>query len=283
MKSLIINIDDVGISPAINEAVKKCYALGIITGVSVVSCGSHFFEACNMLQKIEKRDVGAHLTLTGHLMPCTKDSSKVRNLLGKKETFLESYKDLIRQYVIKKFDLGAIYLEFSNQIKKIKEEGLTVTHLDSHEHIHMLPDIMKIVVTLAREFNVPYIRLSKEPGSMLKKEFTIKDFFRYASLKAFAPVAKRIITENGLKCNDAFLGHFHSGRINDDILCFMMRSLPKGVSELAVHPGVLSPELLDFSSWYKNAQKELDALTDGRWEECAESNKIRFIPHKEIS
>jgi len=283
MKSLIINIDDVGISPAINEAVKKCYSLEVISGVSVVSCGTHFFEACNMLEKIDKKEVGAHLTLTGGLLPCTKDLAKVRNLLGRKETFLPTYKELIPLYLKKKLNLEEVYLEFASQIKKLKEEGLVVTHLDSHEHIHMLPGIMKITLALAKEFKVPYVRLSKEPAYLMIKKFRPKDLARQTSLKVVTKTAKNLISEEGLKCNDAFLGHFHSGRIDNDILRFMMERLRDGVSELAVHPGVLSPELLDFSAWYRNAQKELDALTTGNWRDCLTSGAVRLISHKEVS
>ena len=37
--------------------------------------------------------------------------------------------------------MGEVYKELDAQIKRVLHAGLTVTHLDSHQHIHMLPGI----------------------------------------------------------------------------------------------------------------------------------------------
>ncbi len=44
----------------------------------------------------------------------------------------------------KKSELERQKLE--EQIKLIQEQGLTITHLDSHEHVHMLPGVLSIVI-----------------------------------------------------------------------------------------------------------------------------------------
>ncbi|MFH1553150.1 MAG: ChbG/HpnK family deacetylase [Candidatus Omnitrophota bacterium] len=282
MKSLIVNADDVGFSDAINEAARNCYLSGAITGVSVLACGRRFQEACAMLHDLGKTEVGVHLTLTGNLPPCTEQRLEIRTLLRDKDLFVGNYWDLMSLYFRKKLKPEQIHLELANQIRRVKGEGLKVTHLDSHEHIHMFPEVLKITRALAEEFDVPYIRLPLENGAVIRKQFSLKDLLRHAGLKAFTLRSKGIFSGTQVKSNDFFMGHFHSGRIDDDILTFMMENLAEGVTELAVHPAVMSRELLEESPWHRNAQKELDTLINGGWRARTRAGDIRLISHSQI-
>ncbi|MFH1305198.1 MAG: ChbG/HpnK family deacetylase [Candidatus Omnitrophota bacterium] len=259
-KQLIINADDVGLSGAINAAVKTCYEKEAITGVSVMADGRCFKEAASMLRELGKPEVGIHLA---YPVP-----GGVRNFAA--------------LYFSGGLDLADVYQMFSRQIKKARNAGLEITHMDSHEHIHMFPAVLKILAALAVEFKIPYIRLSLEKGSVLRKRFNAKDILRHMALKPFALLGKRFLSREGIKHNDAFWGHFHAGRINDDVLCFIMRNLVPGVNELAVHPGIMSPELLKDSPWHKNAQQETTALLEGKWRALAAVADIRLVTHKEV-
>jgi predicted glycoside hydrolase/deacetylase ChbG (UPF0249 family) len=282
MRSLIVNADDVGLSDGVNEAVRRSYLSGAITGVSVMACGRCFREAAAMLRDLEKPETGVHLTLTGGFFPCTKTASKIKSLLNKRGAFPGDYWAFMARYFRKKTRMDEIYLELVNQIKKVKEEGLTITHLDSHEHVHIFPGVLKVVVSLAKEFNIPYIRLPLERTVVTRIGFRVIDLLRHEGLKAFASRAGKTITAANLKHNDTFLGHFHSGRIDDDVLVFMMKNLAEGVSELALHPGVTSRGVLsDPVHHHSNAPIELDALLNGKWRQLSESEGIRLISHKE--
>ncbi len=281
MKSLIVNVDDVGLSDAINEAVKACYRRGAITGVSVMPCGARFTEAANMLRNLGKVEVGVHLTLAGRFSPCTEDISAISTLLRANGEFSRDYKSFGTRYFLRRIKSHQVYLELANQIKRVMAEGLTITHLDSHEHIHMFPEIFRITLRLAAEFGIPYIRIPLEHIKMIRKKLPPKDLLRHAALRMFTSGAKKIISRTRLKCNDAFLGHTHAGRIDDDILCFMVDNLEDGICELAVHPGIQSPELVEESPWHRNAPAELDTLLNGRWRAHAESRNVRLVSHKE--
>lgn len=279
MKRLIINADDLGLSSAVTKAVERCYAASCVTGVSLMALGADFQGASSMLRRIKKTEVGAHLTLTGNFSPCAKGKS----LTGKNGIFLKDYASFAVRYFQGKIDPSDIYLELEAQMKKIKEAGLEITHLDSHEHIHVFPEVLRSTIRLAKEFGVPYIRLPFENISIIKKQFSVKDLLRYMALRIFIPEAKKNIRGMNICHNNAFWGHFHSGRMNDNILCFVIKNLKDGVNELALHPGVMAEELLNKSPWHKNAQVELDALLNGKWREILKSNQISLISHSEIS
>ena len=282
MKFLIVNMDDLGLAKAVNEAARKCCLNGSITGVSVISCAGEFREAVKMLHDIEKKEVGAHLTLTGGFSPCTEDISRIKTLLGGNGKFVKDYLSLGTRYLTKLLNLKEVRIELSNQIRKLTEAGFEITHLDSHEHVHVLPGIMDVTIQLAGEFGIPYVRSPLESGAVMKREFRGKDLLRHVALKVFVQKVKGRIPAAHLRCNDVFFGHFHSGRINDKILSFLTGSLREGVNEVAVHPSLNSRELFEKHPWYKNGPVELDALLNGKWKDTISSEGVRMVPHSEI-
>ncbi|MFH1836913.1 MAG: ChbG/HpnK family deacetylase [Candidatus Omnitrophota bacterium] len=266
-KSLIINADDLGISPAVNEAVRGYYVSGTITGASLMACGEYFSDACSMLREINKKDIGVHLTLTGNFRPVTEDLSLVSTLLGKEKTFPEGYGSLVLKYFRNAIKADEIMREFGSQIEKVAREGFNITHIDSHEHIHMIPGILKKTIELAQKYKITYIRIPVEPLYVIKKSFSIKDLIRYTALRSasfFSCAMNSLENKKDIRHNTAFLGHFHSGRLDDEIILFMIKNLPQGIAEVALHPGT-----------------EETGLTSGAWKNAAESSGIKIITHRE--
>ncbi|MFQ5952648.1 MAG: carbohydrate deacetylase [Candidatus Omnitrophota bacterium] len=280
-KQLIINADDAGFSDPINEAVKACYLGGKITGASLMACGDRFKEAASMLREIGKNDVGVHFTLTGKLSPCVEDKSRVATLVNKDGRLAADYKIFALRYLLGRIDLDQVYLELKTQIKRVLDEGLAVTHFDSHENVHMFPDVFDVTKNLAEEFKVPYVRMPVEPSSIMLKGFSIKDFVRRSSLIAFASKNKKRIGDVSFMSNDIFLGHFHAGRMDYDIFFFMMNRLGEGISELAVHPSILSEDFFNKFPWYKNAEKEFDFLINEDWKGRLDALGVRLVTHRE--
>jgi predicted glycoside hydrolase/deacetylase ChbG (UPF0249 family) len=281
VKSLIINAEDVGISGAVDEAVDKCYREGAITGASVMACGRRFQEAVYMLKNLGRTEVGVHLTLTGNFLPCTEESFLINTLLQKNGKFVPGYKDLALRLFFGRLELEQVYLELSHQVKRIKKEGLNLTHLDSHEHVHLFPDILKVALRIAVEFAIPYIRIPIEDPKIIWRQFSVKDYVRHMALNTVSKRTKDRVDFINTKCNDDFLGHFHSGRLADDILCYMMDNLKDGVTELAFHPSVESEEFLQEFPWYSNGPNEFDLLLNGEWKKRLDTHDIKLISHKE--
>ncbi|MEE9430330.1 MAG: ChbG/HpnK family deacetylase [Melioribacteraceae bacterium] len=281
MKRLIINVDDVGFSDSINEAVKKCYSKKVISGVSIMSGGDFFEEAVDMLKDINKTEVGVHLTLTGKTHPCA-NSNDTSTILTKEGMFFEGYFEFMKYYFLNKINMDEIYLEFRSQILKIKNSGLEITHLDSHEHVHLFPKVLHIVLKLAKEFNIPFVRLPNERYITYTLKFTLKDVLRHFGLKLFSLYAKKIIENGDVKSNNIFWGHFHSGRVDKEILSFFIKNVLQGVNELCIHPAIKSEKLILNFPWFKKSHIELEALLSDDWKEECLQNNISIVSHSEI-
>ncbi len=282
MKKLIINIDDLGLSKAVNDAAEKCITEGIVTETSVIPCANAFGEAVSILKELGNLDVGVHLSLTGKFNPCTNHSETINSLVGDDGKFYGNYQEMLMKYFLGEMKPDQINNEFKSQIEKVKRAGLRITHVDSHEHIHMLPGISRIAMKLAKKYKIPFVRNSSEKMGVLCKDFSILKFPGYAALKMFTPFVKKRFLSEGIKTNDSFLGHFHSGKINDDVMKHFINNLPEGITEIAIHPCTEDNEFLKTNPWHKNGPIELDVLLNGNWRDQIKSKNIQLITHRDL-
>jgi predicted glycoside hydrolase/deacetylase ChbG (UPF0249 family) len=270
-KFLIINADDLGFSHEINLAVMNCYKAGRVTDMSVMPCGDLFDGACALLKSNGITSCGAHLALTGKLKPL----SPLRSYDG---FFPSDYKKLI----FSGYSGEEIYSELRAQLEKLASSGLKISHVDAHEHVHMMPMVFGPVLRLAREFGVRYVRVPYENISMTAEGFTLKDMARFIALRGMVSGRKKTLLAAGICFNTAFFGHFHSGRMNDGVFSFMLDRVEPGVSEVAVHPAVRSDKFLAEYPWYKNSAKEYELLLKGEWFSKLKANNIQLASYAEL-
>lgn len=280
MKKLIINADDLGYSSSVNEAVRRLYENDAISGTSLMACGKAFSEGASMVSNSGRKDVGAHLTLTGALEPASDSISKVYSLVDEKGVFLKTYSKLFLKLASGKIRKDHIYKEFMAQVEAIKNAGLNVTHIDSHEHVHMFPGILDVVLDVAKESGVEYIRFPFEDGDVVYESFSVKDMIRHSALKLFSMPVRGKFRE--FKHNTFFMGHYHAGRIDTEVLQFMAKNIKEGVTELAVHPCAEDDLFLKSAEWYKNGPKELEALMEAKEQGLWRKSGIDVVAHPAI-
>ena len=65
MRRLIVNADDLGLHPGINDGILRAHREGVVTSASLSSNGAAFDHAVAALRTAPDLDVGVHLTLVG--------------------------------------------------------------------------------------------------------------------------------------------------------------------------------------------------------------------------
>ncbi|HLT49729.1 ChbG/HpnK family deacetylase [Aequorivita nionensis] len=154
---LIVNADDFGFSEEVNANIEKCHQNGIVTSATILSGGKNFDDAIQLAKENPKLGIGVHLAIDGP------------NNIGKKYATLldpqtgEFYEDIVAVKKIRKgdFNVEELVSEYSLQIEKVKNEGITITHLDHHHHFHLYFPILKAVIEVAKKYKIPYIRPQK--------------------------------------------------------------------------------------------------------------------------
>ncbi|MDR1701872.1 MAG: ChbG/HpnK family deacetylase, partial [Sporomusaceae bacterium] len=233
-----------------------------------------FAEAAEMAGKLPKLGVGVHLTLVGEKP--VENPARVPSLLNGGVCFYDNYTQFIKKYAQGKIDHQEIAREFRAQIEKAQK--LKITHLDSHQHLHVLPGIIELVIELALEFGIKAVRV---PGESFffrgGYQAGLGRFIGRSGLTALALNARRKIKKAALLAPDNFFGMLAGGNLREEFLLNILAAVPAGVSEIMIHPAADDRALQVKYGWAHNWQAELSALTSEKvlWE--IKKQKIELI------
>lgn len=276
MNRVIINADDFGIHALVNSAVVKAYGQGMLKSTSLLAAGPAFDEAVSLARQCPGLGIGIHLCLVGSL-PSVLGAHRVPSLVGKDGLMPESYGQVMKKIYAGKIDFGEVYDELDAQMAKILATGLSVTHVDSHQHLHMLPPIWKIVQALMKKYNLHRLRIPREAYTFKALSANPvrvmgRNGLSYLANKAMADVRRLQFTTS-----DFFWGMVDGGNMNEANLARILRRLPFGVHEIMMHPGEDTAALGNVFSWGYHWEDEFQALSSGHIRELAEKKQIEFI------
>lgn len=242
-KKLIINCDDFGPNPHVEEALIESMSLGLITSASVITNYKQLDEVKTFHHKYPKISLGIHLNFTSGLPVLP--PREVQSLLNKDGNF---FRNLERD--IKPEELKA---EFEAQIHLLSTIDISPSHIDNHHpEIYFHPKLFEVVLTLAKEYDLP-VRVPFTPNVLNDIESYSKRFqIPSVLLEEIASSVLDLCSEHKAKYPNFFIGDYTFGNKSKESFIKILDELDDGVSELCVHPATDSPDLI----------KELRVLTD---------------------
>ncbi|MBI5124132.1 MAG: ChbG/HpnK family deacetylase [Candidatus Omnitrophica bacterium] len=279
MKHLIVSADDFGLTKSVNAGIVKAHKEGIVTSLNLIPTGDAFEDALRIVRETGLKEAGVHLSLT-ETSPLT-DPAKIPTLVDKKGVFNKHYYQFLFKFLLKRIDIDHIYIELRSQLEKVLAAGLRLTNLSSHEHLHMIPAILKIFIELAGQYKIPCIRYPYGERPIWRPG--IKEIYRRIILTWFEKGLGKALKAQGLTCTDNLIGFLYSGNLDEEILMKMIKSLPDGVTELVCHPGFLGPQVLDRYKFHMNCEEELYGLTSRRVKDLINKEGVKLIPYPERS
>jgi len=223
MKKILISGDDFGLSEGINSGIIECLQAEVLTRISFLAATDLFASSVKLLKENSINSVGIHLMLVGSGRPL---SSGLTNLVSESGCFYPHYSTILKKILLGKVRGAAIEKEFRMQIERVLKEGFTITHMDSHQHLHLFPTISDITVKLAKEYGIFYIRC---PYS---EETDMMGFL----VNILSLALRENIRKHGLATSDYFKGFDFRLAIDEARLSRILDNLKEGVTELVVHP-----------------------------------------------
>jgi predicted glycoside hydrolase/deacetylase ChbG (UPF0249 family) len=238
VKKLIVTADDAGLDPGMTAGAIEAHRNGIVTACSIVANGVAFDDAVARLREVPTLAVGVHVALveeraltTGKPMP----------------------RDYVRFILSRRSDPEP---EIRAQIEKVLATGLGVTHINGHQHLHMLPRIFELVQRLASEYRIPYVR-------------QVRDFGGRVSLpRRLAITALSRFRNRGT--NDRTIGVANAGHLDAGTILELLDYVD-GVTELVTHPGL---GVTRYPHWRYEWERETRALCDPRLREAIRAKGI---------
>lgn len=160
---VVIRVDDVGMSHAVNMAVKDLIATGVPFSASVMVPCPWLNEAVNLLNNQPHVAVGLHLTLTSEFKEYkwgpVSDKDDVPSLVGEDGFFRPS----VREFLLSGYTLDDVETEIRAQIEKAKQAGLQFSYLDHHMGIvRSTPEIAAVLERVAKDYGLAISRYFHE-------------------------------------------------------------------------------------------------------------------------
>lgn len=282
-KLLIVNADDFGLEEDINFGIIDAYRNGVVTAASLMANGAAFEHAVALSRENEGLDIGAHLTLTrGPSLTGEPvlDSVEVPSLVRGDNLFPQNPVTLSARTILGFVSLSEVERELRAQMERIRSAGVRITHVDSHQHIHMVPPVFRVVAALAREFNVGWLRLPKKRSiARVKPRPRFGQTLKGISLSILASYNQHIMRDTDLQSADYYLGLDCAGHLVEATLEGILRNLPAGTTELSCHPGSDDVRLSLNHPWRYKWQKELEALGSLKIRETLERERIELTSY----
>jgi chitin disaccharide deacetylase len=235
---LVVNADDIGMCQAVNEATIRAFREGIVRSCSLMVPCPWRLHAVHLLQETPELSFGIHLTSVSEQplyrwgpVVC---ADKVSSLVDEQGYF---YSEERIDEFLSKVNLSELEREYRTQIEWVFARGLRPTHLDSHCGIHTRrEEIFDMTVALAHEYG-------------LALRVTGDGFIQSVQERGFP------VNEHKLMDSYDLAPEHKSARYLE-----MLRELPVGLSEWAVHPGLASNELKALMPSWEVRQSDFDFL-----------------------
>ena len=281
MRRLIVNADDFGLHAAVNRGILAAHTEGIVSSTSLMAGGAAFDDAVRIARHCPQLGVGVHLTLVGArpVLPV----AEVSSLLDEAGDFYGSYPLFIKRFLRGKIRLAEVERELAAQIDRVRMAGIQPSHLDSHQHLHVLPGIGGLVLDLARRFSIRAIRIPAEPVAFIgATPATVGRLAGRGGLTMLANLFRQQAAAAGIRTSDHFYGMLAGGQLTEPAILAILRRLPPGDSELMTHPGFADESLADAFRWDYQWDAERQALTAPAVRALLAERQIRLISFREL-
>ena len=259
MKQLIVNADDLGLTPAVNRGVVRAFQDGIVTSASLLVTGSAFEDAVALAQQNPKLDVGLHLALVEERAVLGPDV--LPTLVDETGRFPRTSAEFIQRTILGGISWHEVEQEVAAQIALFQKTGLRLSHLDSHQHLHMFPPVFQIVRRLASWMDNVWIRNSAGPWRK-PSHVRMGRWIQQIGLNLTCLSARALHGSSLPEMPDGMYGFDVGGCLTPSALEQILRRIPDGLYELICHPGEDDADTRRrYSHWGYQWAEELKALT----------------------
>lgn len=280
MKAVIVNGDDFGLSPEVNEGIIRAHRDGVLRSTSLMVAAPARDAAADAAREYLGLDVGLHVVACRGMSVLP--SSKLGGVVDAAGCFPNNPVFAGMRYFFDRRLRAALEAECRAQIElHLKLVGY-LNHIDGHLNFHVHPVLADILVALAAEYRVPCLRIPREPVVTtleLARDHAARKLVESVVFRALSRRTRRMMAERGLKSTDWLFGLHQTGHVTESYVLGLVGRLPEGTTEIYFHPAAdvggvpPSPE----------AQEEVEILTSPRLREKLEAGGVRLTTFAELA
>jgi chitin disaccharide deacetylase len=286
LRRLIINADDFGFTSGVNRAIVEAHTRGIVTSSTLMANGPAFAEAAQMAKASPGLSVGCHVVLIDG--EPVLDASVISTITDSRR-FRDGLKTFAARALTGRINAREVESEATAQIQKIQSERIAVSHVDTHKHTHIFPQVLRPLLRAARDCGVRALRNPFGPRFPLRSSQLLARpslWTRVAEVRVlsrFAGQFRRAVDREGFVTPDGTLGIEVTGTLDETLFQAIARSIPDGTWEFVCHPGHNDADLAAAKTRLRESRElELRVLTMPAARELLAREGVRLISYRDL-
>jgi chitin disaccharide deacetylase len=302
VRRLIVNADDFGLTAGVNRAIVETHTAGVVSSTTLMANGPAFEDAVTAARSAPNLSVGCHVVLVDGtpVAPAGALDTLVAVRSAEPEKFYSSLSAFSARAMLGGFDRDQLVEEVTAQIRKIQATGLKVTHLDTHKHAHVFPEILGALLRAARICGVrairnPIVPVKALPARLFKGKPQL--WKRYGQVRMLHTFSRQFLQRTkraGLLTPNGVLGVIETGSLSSDnhsdnhndnasLLRQTLAGLPEGTWEFVCHPGYCDSDLRAVHTrLLESRDQERLLLTSEALRQFLEEQKIQVTGYREF-
>jgi chitin disaccharide deacetylase len=286
LRRLIVNADDFGLTPGVNRAIVEAHRNGIVTSSTLMATGGAFDDAAKDARSLPNLSTGCHVLLVD-AKPVLQPEA-VADLIdpASGNQFRDTLGPFARRAAGGKISGDHIEAETTAQIRKLQAAGISVSHIDSHKHTHILPQVLRPLLRAANACGVKAVRNPFGPLriSLLSGHLELwRQYGKVSLLKWLAGWFRSEVSRAGMATTDGTIGIVTTGFLTQDLLNHMVQTLPEGTWELVCHPGYNDADLDQIKTRLRASRAaELEILTSEETRQLLAKHRIDLINFRDL-
>lgn len=258
LKQLIVTGDDFGLSQPVNEAIEIAHRDGVLTATCLMVGAPMATQAVALAKRLPRLAVGLHVVVTRgtSVLPL----AAVPDLVDAEGRFDDNLVRAGFRYFFLPRVRRQLAQEIRAQFEAFRATGLDLDHVSGHNHMHLHPTVLGLILRIGRDFGAPAVRVPFEP--LAGPEATLGRAAGWLFLAPWTAWMKWRLRRAGLHHNHLVFGMRDVGRMDRSRLLSVLRRLPEGVSELICHPATGAWAGIDPAASGFRFKDELAALVD---------------------
>jgi hopanoid biosynthesis associated protein HpnK len=262
MKKLIVTGDDFGLAEPVNEAIVEAHRRGILTTASLMVGAGSATDAVARARSVPSLKVGLHLVVVEGrpiLAPNAVPNLVDRNGEFSRHLVRSGFKFFFRPAVRRQLEA-----EITAQFEAFRRTGFVLDHVNAHNHMHLHPTILTLMIKVGRRYGLRSIRFPYEPplrSWRASHEGLGSKIGWWLFLGPWLQLMKKRLRRAGVQINDYLFGMASSGQMTLDRVMALLQQIPPGITEMYFHPATRRcPEIDRTMPDYKH-EEEFRALT----------------------
>ena len=162
--------------------------------------------------------------------------------------------------------------EIRAQFEAFRKTGLALYHVNAHNHMHLHPTVLSLILKNSVEYGTKAIRLPAEKCNG----------FGSALLAPWISLVRWRLRRAGIRYNDQIVGITETGTLNQEQLLSSIAALRDGVTEIFLRPATGHWDGMDPAASGFKFKDEFEALTSPAVAAAIKNSDITLSTYKDI-